>query len=119
MDTPRGERELAGPDDARSLRGDVRRDTPAEVDALAATQRRSAAAYATVFLLGTLSVPLLSSTLPWWSEARLLGGLSPNFVAAAGGLYLFFAVLGVAAASLATAIEDRMLGDVDDPEVDR
>jgi hypothetical protein len=91
-----------------------RRDTPAEVDATAATQRRTALAYGSVFLLGTLAVPLLSSTLPWWSEARLLGGLSPNFVTAAGGLYVFFAVLGVAAASLATAIEDRMLGDLDD-----
>lgn len=93
-------------------------DTPAEVDAAVATQRRSALAYAGVFLVVTLAVPSLTLLLPWWSEARLLGGLSPNFVVAAGGLYLFFAVLGAAAASLASTIEDRMLGHPHDPESD-
>lgn len=95
------------PDDDRGY------DTLAEVDATAVTQRRSAVAHAAVFLLVTLAVPLLSVLLPWWSEARLLGGLSPNFVVVAGGLYLFFTVLGAAAASLADAIEDRMLGHLD------
>lgn len=93
-------------------------DTPAEVDAAVATQRRTALGYAGVFLLVTLSVPLLTSLLPWWSEARLLGGLSPNFAVAAGGLYLFFLGLGAAASSLAATIEDRMLGGPDGDDGD-
>jgi hypothetical protein len=93
-------------------------DTPAEVDAAASTGRRSALGYAAVFVLVTGAVPLLTLLLPWWSQARLAGGLSPNFLVAAVGLYIFFLVLGIAAASLASSIEDRMLGgphaDLDD-----
>jgi hypothetical protein len=85
-------------------------DAPAEVDAAVATQRRTAIGYALVFLVVTGSVPVLTLVLPWWSEARLAGGLSPNFLVAAVGLYVFFLALGTAAATLATAIEDRMLG---------
>ena len=92
-------------------------DAPAEVDAAAATQRRTALGYGLVFLLVTGAVPVLTLVLPWWSEARLAGGLSPNFLVAAAGLYVFFLLLGTAAATLASSIEDRMLGgtDPDDP----
>jgi len=41
--------------------------------------------------------------LDWWSSGRLIGGMSPNFAMAAFGLYGFFLILGIAAASLATA----------------
>jgi hypothetical protein len=85
-------------------------DTPAEVEAAAATQRRSALGYALVFLSVTGAVPVLTLTLPWWSESRLAGGLSPNFLVAGIGLYVFFLALGVAAATLASSIEARMLG---------
>ncbi|MEX1177667.1 MAG: hypothetical protein WEB09_04325 [Nitriliruptor sp.] len=88
-------------------------DTPAEVHAAAQTQRRTALGYAAVFLLVTGAVPVLTLVLPWWSESRLAGGLSPNFVVAAGGLYIFFLVLAIAAATLASSIEDRMLGGTD------
>jgi hypothetical protein len=88
-------------------------DTPAEVDAAAQTQRRTAIGYALVFLLVVGSVPVLTLVLPWWSEARLAGGLSPNFAVAAVGLYVFFLLLGTAAATLASSIEDRMLGGPD------
>lgn len=86
-------------------------DTPAEVDATFRTQRRIAAGYFLVFFVVTLAVPLLALVLDWWSEGELLGGLSPNFFAVAVGLYVFFFVIGLAAASLATAVEERMLGD--------
>jgi hypothetical protein len=67
-----------------------------------------------VFALGILASPLLSVTLPWWSGARLAGGMSPGFVVAAGGLYVFFLALGIAAASLARNVEVRMLGTSDE-----
>jgi hypothetical protein len=90
-------------------------DGPAEVAAAAATQRRVALGYAGVFLLGILAVPVLTVTLPWWSEARLLGGMSPSFLVAALGLYGFFLALGIAAAGLARSVEDRMLGGPSSP----
>ena len=85
-------------------------DTSAEVDATFRTQRRIAVGYFLVFVVVTFSVPLLAVVLGWWSEGRLLGALSPNFVTVAAGLYVFFFLLGLAAASLATAVEERMLG---------
>ena len=85
-------------------------DGPAEVDATFRTQRRVAVGYFVVFLLVTLTVPALTLVLDWWWQGRVIGGMSPNFLMAAGGLYVFFFVLAVAAATLATAVEDRMLG---------
>lgn len=96
-------------------------DGASEVVAVARTQRRIALGYGLVFLLAIGSVPVLSLSLPWWSTSRLLGGMSPSFVAVAGGLYLFFLALGVVAARLARSVEDRMLGIApggDDPEPD-
>jgi hypothetical protein len=90
-------------------------DGPAEVAAAAATQRRVALGYAAVFLLGILAVPVLTVTLPWWSQARLMGGMSPSFLVAAIGLYGFFLALGIAAATLARSVEDRMLGGPSSP----
>jgi hypothetical protein len=37
--------------------------------------------------------------------------MSPAFVMTAAGLYVFFFLLALAASSLATAVEDRMLGE--------
>jgi hypothetical protein len=91
-------------------------DTPAEVDATFRTQRRIAVGYFLVFLVVTLSVPLLAVVLDWWSEGQLLGALSPNFVTVAVGLYVFFFLIGLAAASLATAVEERMLGGPEWPD---
>ncbi|MGI8574895.1 MAG: hypothetical protein ACR2MA_06035 [Egibacteraceae bacterium] len=85
-------------------------DTPAEVDAAARTLRRVALVYFALFLLVTLGVPALTLVLDWWSSGGLAGGLSPNFVMAAGGLYIVFFLLALAAAALANAVEDRMLG---------
>ncbi|MDQ4024199.1 MAG: hypothetical protein M3217_01740 [Actinomycetota bacterium] len=86
------------------------RDTPAEVDAAFRTLRRIAVGYFVVFLVAIAGFPVLSVTLDWWSGGRALGGMSPGFVTAAFGLYVFFAVLGIAAASLSSAVEARMLG---------
>lgn len=88
-------------------------DTPAEVAAVVRTQRRIALGYGSLFALGIFAAPVLSLVLPWWSGARLTGGMSPGFVAAAGGLYAFFLAFGVAAASLARDVEVRMLGTSD------
>jgi hypothetical protein len=42
--------------------------------------------------------------------------MSPGFVMAAFGLYAFFFLLGLAAATLTTAVEARMLGGPADEE---
>lgn len=88
-------------------------DTAAEVDATFRTQRRIAIGYFLVFLIVTVGVPSLTLVLDWWSSGRVIGGMSPNFAMAAVGLYVFFFALALAAASLATAVEDRMLGGPD------
>lgn len=92
-------------------------DTPTEVNANFRTQRRVAVAYGLLFLVVVLGVPAFNIVLDWWTEARLLGGMSPSFAMAAVGLYVFFFVLAMAAASLANAVEDGMLGSHrDDPD---
>ncbi|MDV6012574.1 hypothetical protein F8178_08825 [Haloechinothrix sp. LS1_15] len=83
---------------------------PAEVDATFRTLRRVAFGYFTVFLVVVAAVPVLTLALDWWSQGRLIGGMSPSFAMAAFGLYVFFFVLAIAAATLANAVEDRMLG---------
>lgn len=90
-------------------------DTPAEVDAAVRTLRRVAVWHFVVFLGAVLLVPLLTVALDWWSQGRLVGGMSPNFVMAALGLYLFFFIIAFAAARLSNAVEDRMLGTTDRP----
>lgn len=104
-------------------------DTTAEVDATFRTQRRVAIGYFGVFLAVILAVPTLTLILGWWSEGRI-AGMSPNFLMAAGGLYVVFFAVALASSSLADAVEDRMLGGGDEhlealpdldmlPEVDR
>jgi hypothetical protein len=93
-------------------------DTPAEVDAIFRTQRRVAFSYLAVFAVMVLGVPLLTATLEWWSTGRLIGAISPNFAMAAAGLYLVFLVIGVGAASLASEVEDRMLGSGEADDLD-
>ncbi|WP_211233293.1 hypothetical protein [Brevibacterium album] len=87
----------------------VVRDTAAEVDAAFRTVRRIAVTYFLVFLALLISFPVLTMTLAWWTESRVLG-FSPAFLTAALGLYAAFAVVGVAAATLASSVESRMLG---------
>ncbi len=85
-------------------------DTPAEVDAAFRTLRRIAVTYFVLFLAVLASFPVLTMTLDWWTESRLLGDLSPAYLAAAVGLYVVFAVIGIAAATLSSSVESRMLG---------
>jgi hypothetical protein len=85
-------------------------DTPAEVDAAFRTLRRIAVTYFVLFLAVLGSFPVLTMTLSWWTESRLLGDLSPAYLAAAVGLYVVFAVIGIAAATLSSSVESRMLG---------
>lgn len=86
-------------------------DMPAEVDATVRTLRRVSIGHFAVFIGTVLLVPSLTLALDWWSEGRLIGGMSPNFAMAAFGLYVFFFVIAFAAARLSNAVEDRMLGD--------
>lgn len=86
------------------------RDTPAEVDAAFRTLRRVAVTYFAVFLAVVAAFPVLTMTLDWWSESRLIGELSPGFLTAAVGLYAVFAAISIAAASLSSSVESRMLG---------
>lgn len=99
---PEGDRVEYGPTDEY--------DMSAEVDATFRTLRRVAIGYFSVFLVVVAAVPGLTLALDWWSEGRLIGGMSPSFVMAAFGLYVFFFVLAIAAATLANAVEGRMLG---------
>ncbi|SFB43077.1 hypothetical protein SAMN05216266_11156 [Amycolatopsis marina] len=85
-------------------------DMPAEVDAAFRTVRRVAVGHFVVFLGVVVAVPILTLTVDWWSEGRLLGGMTPSFVMAAVGLYVFFFLIAVGAATLSNAVEDRMLG---------
>lgn len=85
-------------------------DTAAEVDAAFRTLRRIAITYFLLFLLVVAAFPVLTLTLSWWTEARVIGNLSPAFLTAAVGLYVVFAVVGVAAATLSSSVESRMLG---------
>ncbi len=88
-------------------------DTPAEVDAVFRTQRRIAVGYFIVFLGGLLLIPLGTLAAAWWPGSRL-SGWATGFVVAGAGLYVFFFVLGLGAASLANGVEQRMLGTPDD-----
>ncbi len=85
-------------------------DAPAEVDAAFRTQRRIAVGYFAVFLLVLLAPPSLALVLDWWVQGRLFGGMNPNFAFVSVLLYVFFFLLCLAAATLANAVEDRMLG---------
>lgn len=91
-------------------------DTPAEVDATFRTVRRVALWHCAVFLGFVGAVPVLTVTLSWWSDGRIIGGMSPSFVLAAFGSYVVFVVLVMAAAFLTNAVEDRMLGGVGQPD---
>lgn len=93
-------------------------DSPSEVDATFFTQRRVAFGYGLLFLIVVLGAPALNIVLGWWTSARLLGGMSPSFALLAVGLYAFFFVLALAAASLANAVEDAMLGSLDGDDTD-
>lgn len=88
-------------------------DTLPEVDACFRSQRRIAVGYFVVFIACTLAVPGLTLVLNWWSQARIVGGMSPNFAMAAFGIYVFLFVLSLAAGLLANAVEDGMLGGRD------
>lgn len=85
-------------------------DTAAEVDAAFRSQRRIALSYSAIFLVGVLGVAAATVWLDWSTADRVLGGFSPSFLMAAFGLYLFFVTIGLAAASLANGIDDRMMG---------
>ncbi|MFA9447162.1 hypothetical protein [Egicoccus sp. AB-alg6-2] len=89
-------------------------DAPAEVDAAFVTQRRIAVGYCLLFLLVTFAIPVLTVSSGWWIDARVVGGMSPSFLMAGVGLYVFFVGLGLAAATLADSSEDRMLGRAGD-----
>lgn len=85
-------------------------DTSAEVVAVWRIQRRLALSYMAVFMIGTLGVGLAIETLPWVTDTTVFDGFSPGFLLAAFGLYVFFLIIGIAAASLANAVEHRMMG---------
>jgi hypothetical protein len=84
-------------------------DSPAEVDAAFRTQRRVAVGYFVVFVAGVLLIPIGTVAAVWWPGVRL-SSWATGFVVAGAGLYVFFFLLGLGAASLANGVERRMLG---------
>ncbi|GAB3466523.1 hypothetical protein GCM10027570_55910 [Streptomonospora sediminis] len=102
---------MRDPDEPDLLLGSAdEHDTPAEVDAAFRTLRRVALGHVAVFTGVVIAVPLLTAALDWWSQGRLYGGMSPMFAMTAFGLYAFFFVVCLAAATLSNAVEERMLG---------
>lgn len=93
-------------------------DMPADVDASFRTVRKVAVGHFAVFLCVVVGVPVLTLTVDWWSGGRLIGGMSPSFVMAAFGLYVFFFALAAAAATLSNGVEERMLGAQEREPVD-
>lgn len=89
-------------------------DTPAEVDAVFRTQRRIAFGHALLFLGGIMTIPALTLFTDWWATGRLAGWWTTSFVATGAGLYVFFFLLGMGAASLSNGVERRMLGSPQD-----
>lgn len=85
-------------------------DTPAEVAAAFRTQRRVAIAYLLLFLTLTVAVPALNTFVDWWTDGRLLGGISPAFAVSTVGLYGVIITIGVLGARVADQVERRMLG---------
>lgn len=85
-------------------------DTSAEVDAAFRSQRRIAVAYFMLFVVVLAGVAVGTVASGWATSQGLPGGFSPSFLMTAVGLYLFFVAVGLAAASLANAVDDRMLG---------
>lgn len=85
-------------------------DTPAEVAAAFRTQRRVAVAYLLLFLAITVSIPVLNALVDWWTDGRLLGGISPAFAVSTVGLYGVIITIGVLGARVADQVERRMLG---------
>lgn len=103
--------DITGPADFAALSELVGEyDTPAEVDAAFRTLRRVAVGYFALFVVVAIAVPALTLTVAWWSDGRLIGGMSPSFVMAAFGLYACFFLIGLAGATLSSAVESRMLG---------
>lgn len=94
-------------------------DTSPEVDAAFRSQRRIAVGYFLLFLVGVLGVAIGTVWSGWATNGRVFGGFSPSFLMTAIGLYLFFVVVGVAAATLANTVDERMLGATSVPRPDR
>lgn len=97
-----------GVEDGYSTFHDV--DTSAEVDAAFRSQRRIAIGYFVVFLIGLVGVGLSIVFSRWAIGNRVFGGFSPSFLLAAVGLYGFFVIVAVAAATLANGVDNQMLG---------
>lgn len=85
-------------------------DTPAEVAAAFRTQRRVAVAYLALFLGVAVVIPLLGAFADWWTDGRLLGGISPAFAVSTVGVYGVIIAIGVLGARVADQVERRMLG---------
>ena len=107
---PAGARDEARTDAPELELLDAHVDTAAEVDAVFRSQRRLAIGYFCIFLALTFGVAVANVALGWWTDGRVLGGLSPGFVAAGLGLYVVFTAIVVAAATLSNSTEDQMLG---------
>lgn len=85
-------------------------DTPDEVAAAFRTQRRVAVAYGLLFLVITVTIPLLNRLVGWWTTGRMLGAISPAFAVSTVGLYIVIIGIGVLWARVADQVERRMLG---------
>lgn len=100
-DTARSAERFAGFDDS---------DTAAEVDAAFRSQRRIAVVYFAIFLVVLLTTVGATTIGRWATGTRIGSAFTPAFILASVGLFGFFVAIGLAAALLADAVDERMLG---------
>lgn len=85
-------------------------DTAAEVDAAFRNQRRIAIVYFAIFSI-VLFTTVGATTIGTWANGTRVGSaFTPAFILASVGLFGFFVIVGLAAALLADAVDERMLG---------
>ncbi len=85
-------------------------DTPAEVDAAFRSQRRIAIGYFAVFCIVIIGSVGATTIGPWATKTRVGEAFNPAFLLAGLVLFVVFTLIAIAAASLADAVDDRMLG---------
>lgn len=85
-------------------------DTIEEVDAVYRAQRKLSFTYGALFLLVTVTIPLLSVTAEWWYGKPVWGGVTLNYLVVALFYHLAYIALGLAYTLQANKLEDEMLG---------
>lgn len=85
-------------------------DTVEEVDAVYRAQRKLSFTFGALFLLVTVTIPVLSTTAEWWYGRPVWGGLTLNYLVVAVFYHLAYILIALAYTLQANKLEDEMLG---------